>query len=227
MARNTHNTLGYILLYLWYVFRVVINPDAKEWLWCNIYDVRHVHTHTVGSGHISPLTLVLFAFIDLVIMLLFKYLGASLLGTAAVALMFTAQIRATEDANKECELRIYGCLKDFQYVRLDADKDSCTRFIEKVVLCAEVACTTKEQKKSVAMDIQKRICSRCQTMGICTYNEILAEKEAESAELDEVGKHAAKTKSSIGKSSSSGATLSSSAVVVLLSALKMAWSVCM
>ena len=160
-------------------------------------------------------------------MLLFKYLGASLLGTVAVVLTFTAQIRASEVADKACKQKIYGCLKEFEYERLDARNDSCTRFIEKVLLCAEVVCTTKEQKKSAAQAMENRICSQCRTLGICTYNQFLAEMQAESPELGETGSHRITPKSNIGKSSSSGATLSSSAVIVLLSALKTAWSVCM
>ena len=141
-------------------------------------------------------------------------------------LTFTAQIRASEVADKACKQKIYGCLKEFEYERLDAKNDSCTRFIEKVLLCAEVACTTEEQKEPAAQSMEYRICSQCRTLGICTYNEFLAEMQAEGAELGETGIHGITLKSNTGKSGSSGATLSSSAVIVLLSALKTAWSVC-
>ena len=171
--------------------------------------------------------LVPFAFINLVIMLLFRYLGASLLGTAAVVLTFTVQIRASETADKACEQKIHDCLKGFEYERLDAGNDSCTRFIEKVLLCADFACTTKEQKTFAVQEMEHRLCSQCRTFGICTYNELLAEMQAEEAELDKMKSHVITPKSNIGKSSSIGATLSSSAVIVLLSALKTAWSVCM
>ena len=160
-------------------------------------------------------------------MLLFKYLGTALLGTAAVVLTFTVQITSSEIVDKACEQKIYGCLKEFEYERLDAKNDSCTRFIEKVLLCAEVACTTKEQKETAARGMEHRICSQCRTLGICTYNQFLAEMQAEGAELNERGSHRITPKSNIEKSSCSGATLSSSAVIVLLSALKTAWSVCM
>ena len=79
----------------------------------------------------------MFAFIDLVIMLL-KYLGASLLGTAAVVLTSIAQTRTDESGHHDRQLKINSYLEDFQYERTDLGNSPCQRFIDKVLRCADL-----------------------------------------------------------------------------------------
>ena len=172
----------------------------------------HMHTHTVGSRHISPLTLVPFAFIDLVIMLLFRYLGAKLLCTAAVVLTFTAQTRGERNTTHQCTLKVNFCMQELKFERLDEGENPCKRFTDKVLQCADSECSSFQNKAIAATTIRTKVCAKCQETQICSYGELLAEKDINMPAMQK---------------SSCGAIISARAVVVLLSVLKTVWVVCM
>ena len=173
------------------------------------------------------MTLVQFAFINLVIMLLFKYFGASLLGTAAVVLTLIPPTKAVEEqnANDKCKVTLPICILKFPHERLDMGKP-CQGFTDKVLQCAGAACNSTEDKAFVRTKIETKICAICQNTGFCTFSNLVAGMKAQEEEFDREQSRVAELQN-IGKSSSSGATLSASAVFVLLSALKTAWAVCM
>ena len=173
-----------------------------------------------------PLTRVPFPFIDLVIMLLFKYFGATLLGTAAVMLTFIAHTKATDDANLKCEPKVKTCLKELKKERVE----QCQIFMDKVLQCAKAECTSSEQKAYIIESLNVTICQQCGRTGICSYEEMMNESVGEGDDATEEGGQIITQENllqEIGKSSNSGATLPASAVVVLLSALKTAWAFCM
>ena len=146
----------------------------------------HTHTHRVGSGHISPLTLVQFALIDLVIMLLFKYFGASLLGTSAVVLTLIPQTKVAEkeqNVSDECMIKLPSCMMKFQHERLDMGKP-CQGFTDKVLQCAGAICNSSEDKAFASSKIENKVCALCQNTGFCTFSELAAGMEAQEEAFD-------------------------------------------
>ena len=188
------------------------------------YDAS-VKTHTENRER-THLAVDTRAFIDLVIMLLFKYFGASLLGTSAVVLTLIPQKKVEEEqnVNEECRVSLPICILKFQHERLDMGKP-CQGYTDKVLQCAGAACNSSEDKAFVSTKIETKICAICQNTGFCTFSKLLAGMKAQEEAFDREQSRVAELQN-IGKSSSSGATLSASAVVVLLSALKTAWAVC-
>ena len=145
-------------------------------------------------------------------MLLFRYLGAKLLCTAAVVLTFTAQTRGETNTTHQCTLKVNFCMQEFKFERLDEGENPCKRFTNKVLQCADSECSSFQNKAIAATTIRTTVCAKCQEKQICSYGELLAQKDANMPSSQK---------------SSSGAVLSASAVVMLLSVLKTVWVVCM
>ena len=99
--------------------------------------------------------------------------------------------------------------KDDKLVKNDLNNTECTK-------CAAQSCTKEDEERYVKENTEM-VCKKCQITGLSSYGEQLAEEEKMPSETGQGV--------DTGKSSNSGATLSSSAVVVLLAVLKTAWAV--
>ena len=126
-------------------------------------------------------------------------------------LTFIAQTRGEKNASNKCVLKVHDCMQELKFERLDEGENPCQRFTDKILQCADTECSSLPDKAIVATTIKTSVCAKCQESQICSFGELMAEKDANR----------------IAKQKSNGATLSSSAVVVLLSVLKTAWAVCM
>ena len=151
-----------------------------------------------------------------VAMLLLQCLKATLLSTVSLAFITpTSGISVCSDKGFSC-LKLS---KDDKLVKNDPDNTECRKFTDKILKCAAQSCTKEDEVRYVKDNIEV-VCKKCQQTGLCSYGELLAEEEKMASEGVDTG-----------KSSNSGtcncATLSSSAVVVLLAVLKTAWAVSM
>ena len=143
-------------------------------------------------------------------MLPLQYLKATLLSTVALAFI------TPTSGSLLCGDKGFSYLKlskDDKLLKNDPNNTVCTKFTDKILKCAAQSCTTEDEVRYVKDNIEM-VCKKCQKSGLCSYSEQLAEAEKMAGQ-------GVNTE----KSSNSGATLSSSAVVVLLAVLKTAWAV--